>query len=43
VIAESVRRRWKAVGYIDGFYKTLEKPAEIKKAFMGKCLKRGLT
>lgn len=34
--------RKKALSYLDGFYKTAEKPAEIKKAFLDKCLKRGL-
>jgi len=32
----------KALRYLDGFYKAFEKPAEIKKAFLDKCLKRGL-
>lgn len=32
----------KAISYLDGFYKTIEKPAEIKKSFIDTCLKRGL-
>jgi hypothetical protein len=32
----------KAIRYLDGFYKALAKPEEIKKAFLDKCLKRGL-
>jgi hypothetical protein len=34
--------RKKALGYLDGFYKTTETPAAIKRAFLEKCLKRGL-
>jgi hypothetical protein len=32
----------RAIGYLDGFYKTLEKPNDVKKAFLDRCLKRGL-
>jgi hypothetical protein len=32
----------KAIGYLDGFYKTIDKPGDVKKAFIDKCLKRGL-
>jgi hypothetical protein len=32
----------KALGYLDQFYKTLDRPADVKAAFIDHCLKSGL-
>jgi hypothetical protein len=34
--------RKRALGFLDQFYKTLEKPADVKTAFIDNCLKRGM-
>ena len=31
-----------AIAYLDQFYKTIDRPADVKKAFIDQCLKRGL-
>jgi hypothetical protein len=31
-----------AISYLDGFYRTLDKPGDVKKVFLDTCLRRGL-